>query len=140
MGSVTIRDESLLGRLGEMRGRMGLEVSPDECSLALSGLQTLAVRLRHAETSALTIANWLAARPEVETVLHPALESCPGHAIWKRDFSGSTGLFSFVFRQEFSGAQVRAFVNTLDVVSRYRRRKCEYTRNATPSQVVIGVA
>jgi cystathionine beta-lyase len=94
---------------------MGLAVSPDECSLALRGLQTLAVRLRHPEASALTIANWLSARPEVETVLHPALESCPGHAFWKRDFSGANGLFSFVFRQKFSGAQVRAFVNALDL-------------------------
>jgi cystathionine beta-lyase len=115
MGSVTVRDEALLSRLGETRARMGLSVSPDECSLALRGLQTLAVRLRHAEASALTIANWLSARPEVETVLHPALESCPGHAFWKRDFSGANGLFSFVFRQKFSGAQVRAFVNALDL-------------------------
>jgi len=116
MGSVTVRDEALLERLGETRARMGLAVSPDECSLALRGLQTLAVRLRHAEASALTIANWLVARPEVETVLHPALESCPGHEFWKRDFSGATGLFSFVFRPEFSGAEVRAFVNALDLI------------------------
>jgi cystathionine beta-lyase len=115
MGSVTVRDEALLERLGETRARMGLAVSPDECSLALRGLQTLAVRLRHAEASSLTIANWISGRPEVETVLHPALESCPGHALWKRDFSGASGLFSFVFRQEFSGAQVRAFVNALDL-------------------------
>jgi cystathionine beta-lyase len=115
MGSVTVRDEALLQRLGETRARMGLAVSPDECSLALRGLQTLAVRLRHAEASALTIARWLSAQPEVETVLHPALEGCPGHAFWKRDFSGANGLFSFVFRQEFTGAQVRAFVNALDL-------------------------
>ena len=115
LGSVTVRDEALIARLGETRARMGMSVSTDECSLALRGLQTLAVRLRHAEASALTIANWLSARPEVETVLHPALESCSGHAFWKRDFSGANGLFSFVFRQEFSGAQVRAFVNALDL-------------------------
>ena len=115
MGSVTVRDKALLERLGETRARMGLSVSPDECSLALRGLQTLAVRLRHAEASALTIADWLSARSEVETVLHPALESCPGHAIWKRDFSGANGLFSFVFREQFSGAEVRAFVDALDL-------------------------
>jgi len=115
MGSITVRDEALLERLGETRARMGLSVSPDECSLALRGLQTLAVRLRHAESSALTIAKWLSARPEVETVLHPALESCPGHTFWKRDFSGANGLFSFVFRQEVSGARARAFVNALDL-------------------------
>jgi cystathionine beta-lyase len=115
MGSVTVREEALLQRLGETRARMGFSVSPDECSLALRGIQTLAVRLRHAEASALVIANWLAAQPEVQTVLHPALESCPGHELWKRDFSGASGLFSFVFRPQFSGAQVRAFVDALDL-------------------------
>jgi cystathionine beta-lyase len=115
LGSVTVRNEALLQRLGETRARMGFSVSPDECSLALRGLQTLSVRLRHAEASALMIANWLAAQPEVQTVLHPALESCPGHTFWKRDFSGASGLFSLVFHQKFSGAEVRAFVDALDL-------------------------
>jgi cystathionine beta-lyase len=115
LGSVTVRNEALLQRLGETRARMGISVSPDECSLALRGLQTLAVRLRHAEASALMIANWLAAQPEVQTVLHPALENCPGHTFWKRDFSGASGLFSLVFHQKFSGAEVRAFVDALDL-------------------------
>jgi cystathionine beta-lyase len=115
LGSVTVRNEALLQRLGETRARMGFSVSPDECSLALRGLQTLAVRLRHAEASALMIANWLAAQPEVQTVLHPALESCPGHTLWKRDFSGASGLFSFVVHQKFSGVEVRAFVDALDL-------------------------
>jgi cystathionine beta-lyase len=61
------------------------------------------------------IAKWLSAQPEVQTVLHPALESCPGHEFWTRDFSGASGLFSFVFRPQFSGAQVRAFVDALDL-------------------------
>jgi cystathionine beta-lyase len=113
MGSVTVRDAALLERLGETRARLGLAVSADECSLALRGLQTLAVRLRYAENSAMGIARWLAARNEIQTVLHPALESCPGHEFWQRDFTGSSGLFSFVFRPEFSGKQVRAFVNAL---------------------------
>jgi cystathionine beta-lyase len=115
MGSVTVRDEALLERLGETRWRMGLSVSPDECSLALRGLQTLAVRLRQAEASGLTIANWISTQLEIQTVLHPALASCPGHAFWKRDFSAASGLFSFVFLPRFSGAQVRAFVNALDL-------------------------
>jgi cystathionine beta-lyase len=115
LGSVTVRDDALLQRLGDTRARLGLSVSPDECSLALRGLQTLAVRLHHAEASSLMIARWLAAQPEVQTVLHPALESFPGHALWKRDFSGASGLFSFVFRDGFSGAQVRAFVDALDL-------------------------
>jgi cystathionine beta-lyase len=113
MGSVTLRDPAHLERLGEVRARLGLAVSPDDCSLALRGITTLAVRLKHVEQSALEIARWLAARPEVQTVLHPALESCPGHDLWKRDFTGSSGLFSLVLKPEFSGAQVRAFVDAL---------------------------
>jgi cystathionine beta-lyase len=73
------------------------------------------VRLRHAEASALTIANWLATQPEVQTVLHPALESCSDHEFWKRDISGASGLFSFVFRPGFSGVEVRAFVDAFDL-------------------------
>jgi cystathionine beta-lyase len=113
MGSVTLRDPAHLERLGEVRARLGLAVSPDDCSLVLRGITTLAVRLKHVEQSALAIARWLASRPEVQTVLHPALESCPGHDLWKRDFSGSSGLFSLVLKPEFSGVQVRAFVDAL---------------------------
>lgn len=113
LGSVTVRDASHWERIGETRSRLGLCVSPDECSLVLRGLQTLSVRLRHVEQAALQVAEWLEKRPEVETVLHPALPSCPGHELWKRDFTGSSGLFSIVFRREFSPEQVRGFVNSL---------------------------
>jgi cystathionine beta-lyase len=115
LGSITVLDEALLKRLGETRARLGFSVSADECSLALRGLQTLAVRLRHSGDVALKIARWLAARPEIERVLHPALESCPGHEFWKRDFTGASGLFSLVFASQFSGAQVRAFVDSLQL-------------------------
>jgi cystathionine beta-lyase len=115
LGSVTVRGHAHLDKLGEVRARFGLAVSPDDCSLALRGLTTLAVRLRHVERSALEIARWLAARPEVQTVLHPALDSCPGHDLWLRDFSGSSGLFSLVLAPEFSGQQVRAFVDALSL-------------------------
>jgi cystathionine beta-lyase len=115
LGSVTVRDPALLERLGETRARLGLAVCADECSLALRGLQTLAVRLRHAGESALSIAKWMAARQEVERVLHPTLASCPGHELWKRDFTGASGLFSIVFRPEFSGSRVRAFVDSLEL-------------------------
>ena len=111
----TVREETLLERLGDTRARLGFSVSPDECSLALRGLQTLAVRLHHSEASALTIAKWLFTHPEMQTVLHPALDSCPGHEFWKHDFSGASGLFSFVFRPQFNGTQVRAFVDALDL-------------------------
>ena len=73
----------------------------------------MAVRLREIETSALHIAHWLAARPEIELVLHPALVSCPGHAIWKRDFTGSSGVFSIVFRHGIEKQQVHGFVDAL---------------------------
>jgi cystathionine beta-lyase len=115
LGSVTVRDPAFLERLGEVRARLGLAVSPDDCSLALRGMTTLAVRLKHVERSALEIARWLANRPEVQTVLHPALESCPGHDLWNRDFAGSSGLFSLVIKPEFSGVQVRAFVDALEL-------------------------
>jgi cystathionine beta-lyase len=115
LGSVTVRDRAHLERLGEARAWLGLGVSPDDCSLALRGMTTLGVRLAQVERSALEIARWLADRPEVQRVLHPALESCPGHELWKRDFTGSSGLFSLVLKPEFSGAQVRAFVDALQL-------------------------
>jgi cysteine-S-conjugate beta-lyase len=71
---------------------------PDDVFLALRGLRTLAVRLKQHQQSAMEVARWLNARPEVARVLHPALEGDPGHAIWKRDFSGATGLFSIVLK------------------------------------------
>ena len=115
LGSVTVRDPAQLDRVGDVRAWLGLAVSPDDCSLALRGMTTLAVRLAHVERSALEIARWLANRPEVQIVLHPALESCPGHDHWKRDFTGSSGLFSLVLKPEFSGRQTRGFVDALEL-------------------------
>ena len=113
LGSVTVRDEALYQRLGDARQVIGCAASPDDCSLALRGLQTLAVRLRAVEASALEIARWLAQRPEVERVLHPALPSCPGHEFWKRDFTGSSGVFSIVFKRGPTWEHVCAFVDSL---------------------------
>ena len=78
---------------------MGQCTSPDDLYLALRGIRTLGVRLRQHQESAIKIANWLAQRPEVETVLHPAFASCPGHEFFERDFNGSNGLFSFVLNR-----------------------------------------
>jgi cystathionine beta-lyase len=94
---------------------LGFSASPDDCTLALRGMKTLAVRLEAIEGSALTIARWFAQRPEIERVLHPALESCPGHQFWKRDFSGSSGVFSIVFRPGITRDQVFAFINALEL-------------------------
>ena len=115
LGSVTVRDDALYQRLGVAQQVLGSNVSPDDCSLALRGLQTLGVRLAAIETSALAVAKWLAGRPEVEHVLHPALESCPGHEFWKRDFLGSSGVFSIVFKPGPTQEQVFAFVDSLQL-------------------------
>src|ERR1700690_3214854 len=77
---------------------LGICAGPDDVFLALRGLRTLAVRLAQHQQSGLEVARWLAARPEVIKVLHPALEGDPGHAIWKRDFTGASGLFSIVLK------------------------------------------
>jgi cystathionine beta-lyase len=76
----------------------GFSVSPDDCYLALRGLRTIGVRMRHQQESALKIARWLEQRPEVLRVLYPALASDPGHAIWKRDFSGAASLFGVILQ------------------------------------------
>ena len=77
---------------------LGVCAGPDDVFLALRGLRTLAVRLAQHHRSALEIARWFKTRPEVLRVMHPALESDPGHAIWKRDFTGASGLFSIVLK------------------------------------------
>src|SRR5579859_2557996 len=115
LGSVTVRDQKIYEQLGETHQGLGFAASPDDCSLALRGMKTMAVRLKAVEQSALELARWLAARPEVELVLHPALPSCPGHEFWKRDFTGSAGLFSIVFHGQFSKQQVLAFVDALEL-------------------------
>jgi cystathionine beta-lyase len=94
MGAVTTHDK-YRARLRRTAQQLGQVVSPDDAYLAGRGLGTLDVRLRQHEAGALKIAHWLKARPEVGLVLHPALPDCPGHEIWKRDFKGSSGLFSF---------------------------------------------
>ncbi len=93
---------------------LGVCVGPDDTFLALRGLRTLAVRLAHHQQSGLEMARWLGARPEVQRVLHPALETDPGHAIWKRDFKGASGLFSIVLQPAPQRA-VDALLNALQL-------------------------
>ncbi len=76
----------------------GAPAGPDDCWLGLRGLRTLSVRLKQHEAAGLELARWLERRPEVTRVLHPALPSCPGHELYRRDFLGSSGLFGFVVR------------------------------------------
>jgi cysteine-S-conjugate beta-lyase len=96
-GAVTA-NASAFPALRSMAQMLGQCLSPDDAWLAARGLRTLVVRMQQHETAALDLATWLADQPEVARVLHPALESCPGHAIWKRDFFGSSGLFSVVLK------------------------------------------
>lgn len=91
---------------------LGVCVGPDDVFLALRGLRTLAVRLAHHQQAGIEIARWLAERPEVQRVLHPALDGDPGHAIWKRDFTGASGLFSIVL-EPAPQAAVNALLDTL---------------------------
>lgn len=100
MGSITIADEALLQPIRSLMGRMGIGVSPDDASLVLRGFETLGVRLRHSERVALKFARRMAEHPLVDAVLHPALESFAGHAVWKRDFLGSSGVFSMTFTDD----------------------------------------
>ncbi|UPT36777.1 cystathionine beta-lyase [Pseudomonas amygdali] len=83
---------------------MAMLPGAEDCLLALRGLRTLHLRLKEAERKGLELAAWLKSRPEVAKVLHPALEECPGHEIWRRDFRGSSGVFSAVLNDGFSRA------------------------------------
>jgi cysteine-S-conjugate beta-lyase len=113
LGSVSAGTTLAYESLGKTLGLLGMAASPDDCNLAIRGLQTLGVRLEALERSNLAIATWLTQRPEMEVVLHPAFPSCPGHEYWKRDFTGSASIFSIVFKPSFSSEQVNAFVDAL---------------------------
>ena len=133
LGTVSANADAL-PRLKDTVYGMGLCVGPDDMNLALRGLRTLAVRLAHHQESGLTLARWLERRPEVLKVLHPALPSHPGHAIWKRDYTGACGLFAMVLKPVPEKA-VLAFLNSLSlfgmgvVVGRLRKprhsRRCD---------------
>jgi cystathionine beta-lyase len=98
MMGVVAADRDRLVRIKAAAHMMGHAAAPDDCYLALRGLRTLSVRLERHQRTATELARWLQARPEVERVLYPALPEDPGHALWKRDFAGSTGLFSAVLK------------------------------------------
>ena len=103
VGMVTARKPHL-EQLFDMSYQMGYCLAPDDAYLALRGLRSLKVRLKQHEQNALRVAKWLAGRPEVDHLRHPAFASCPGHEMWKRDFTGSNGLFSFVLTQGHEAA------------------------------------
>ena len=90
-----------------------VDPSPDDCALVLRGLLTLGVRLERLERSTRQIAEWLRARPEVAAVLHPACPECPGHALWRRDFTGSGSVFSIVLGDDWTADRTARFVDGL---------------------------
>ena len=98
LGSITVADLGLREQLKETLRGFGVGVSPDECQLALRGIETLALRLSHMGKVSEDFARRLARSPAVETVLHPALPSCPGHEFWQRDMGRSSGVFSIVLK------------------------------------------
>lgn len=106
--------ERYFERIQSFSWDLGYAVSPDDAWLGSRGLRTMAVRLKEHEASALTVARWLKERPEVGLVLHPALPDCPGHEHWKRDFNGSSGLFSFELK-DADKASREAFVDALQL-------------------------
>ena len=114
MGVITARTETLFRRLKDGVDEFGDSVSPDLCYETLRGLRTLDVRMRRHEQSALDVARWLAGRREVARVLHPGLPDHPGHAVWRRDFTGSSSLFGALLRTESKEA-VAAMVDGLTV-------------------------
>jgi cystathionine beta-lyase len=114
MGSITVADVALRDRIKLVMRDLGIGVSPDEASLALRGLETMAVRLAHMGRVSEDFARRLAEHPAVETVLHPALPSCPGHDFWKRDFAGSASVFSIVLKPRLE-ARMESALSALKV-------------------------
>lgn len=105
-------------QLLETHGALGLCGSPDDSYQILRGLRTMGIRLERHQESALNIARWLEERDDVARVLHPALPGFPGHDLWKRDFTGSSGIFSFVLKAESADQfkpKAHAFLDALSI-------------------------
>ncbi|CAI8926082.1 cystathionine beta-lyase [Burkholderia sp. SIMBA_024] len=98
MLGVVSANERAWSALKQLHGDLGLCVGPDDVYLALRGLRTLGVRLRQHQRNALAVATWLTTRAQVQRVLYPALPGDDGHALWRRDFRGASGLFSIVLQ------------------------------------------
>lgn len=112
-GTVSANERCWL-QLLETHGTMGLCSAPDDTYQILRGLRTMGVRLQHHQESALSIAHWLESKPQVAKVLHPGLKSHDGHQLWKRDFSGASGLFSFSLKDQ-TADQAKKFVDALEI-------------------------
>jgi cystathionine beta-lyase len=115
MGAVITRERAINDRIAMSHMRLGMGVSPDDAYLVMRGLPSMKVRFEAHDAGARKVAAWLKARPEITRVLHPAFEDCPGHDIWRRDFSGAGGLFSVLFDARYSEAQTDRFVDSLEL-------------------------
>jgi len=113
MGAVITRDRDLHDRISLAHMRLGMGVGADDAYLVSRGLPTMRLRFEAHDAAARTLAAWLQARPEIGKVLHPAFADCPGHEVWKRDFSGAGGLFSVIFDERYTEAQTDRFVDSL---------------------------
>ena len=115
LGSVVVNSEADWQTVRTTGSLLGQFASPDDVWLALRGVRTMPVRLRQQMASGLEVARWLETRPEVKQVLHPALESHPQHALWKRDFTGACSLFGIVFQPRYSVEDVMRFIDSLQL-------------------------
>jgi len=113
LGAIACADRAIFEQVKQSAVELGYAAAPDDCYLALRGIRSLAARLERHQETGLKVAKWMAARPEVDRVLHPALPSCPGHAVWQRDFSGATSLFGVVLK----GHSKKAVAAMLDGLS-----------------------
>jgi len=114
LGVVTCSKEAW-PRLKTSTFELGQTAAPDDVYLAQRGLRTLAVRLKQHWQAGVTLAEWAARQPEVERVLHPGLPGDPGHAIWKRDFTGACGLFGVVLKEGISDRALCALIDGLEL-------------------------
>ena len=112
IGSITSADEACAKAIYQSLLQIGSNVSADDAYLTLRGMRSLELRMAQHQAAGLAIAKWLAKRPEVETVLHPAFKSCPGHQLWKRDFTGASGLFGVILKP-VETPPLKAFFNAL---------------------------
>lgn len=115
MGAVLSATPEWEDRVRAAYKQLGLGASPDDAFLVLRGMRTLLLRLERQGAAALEIARWLETHPKIARVIHPALESHPDHAIWKRDFTGAAGLFAFELQPAVSAASLRAMLQSLQL-------------------------
>jgi cystathionine beta-lyase len=115
MGAVITRDKTIHQKIELAHMRLGMGVSADDVYLVLRGLASMKLRFEAHDAGARAVASWLKYRDEISHVLHPAFPECPGHEIWKRDFTGAAGLFSVIFNERYAETQTDAFIDALQL-------------------------